>query len=116
MHLLADESVDYGIIKNLRSLGIEILSIMEISPGISDQEVLKLANQKNLLLVTEDKDFGELVHRLKMEHKGILLIRMNDVPRNERLTIIPEAIKISYPELENNFSVLMSNGLRIKRH
>ena len=116
MQLAADESVDNGIIQNLRFLGIEVFSIAEISPGIQDEKVLQFAYQKNLLLVTEDKDFGELVHRLKMNHKGILLIRMNDISRTERLKIVPLTIKDSFAKLENNFSVLMSNGLRIKRH
>ena len=114
MHIVADESVDFGIVLKLRDFGIEVYSIIESSPGISDELVLEIASGKNLLLITEDKDFGELAYRLKMNHKGILLIRMNDLQRVERLQIIPEIIIKHFAKLQNNFSVLMSNGLRIK--
>lgn len=112
--MIADESVDNGIIRHLRLLGFEILPIAEYSPGIDDKSVLQIAYDKDLVLITEDKDFGELVYRLKMKHKGVLLIRMNDLSREERLKIIPSIINSFCSKLGNNFSVLSSNGLRIK--
>ena len=74
MKLVADESVDFGIIKLLRENKIEVLSIAHQKKGISDIEVLNIANENKCLLITEDKDFGELTHRLKLKHYGILLI------------------------------------------
>jgi predicted nuclease of predicted toxin-antitoxin system len=116
MQLIADESVDYGIIIKLRLIGFDVLSIADYSPGIDDKEVLQISFERNLLLITEDKDFGDLVYRLKMAHKGILLIRMNDISRIDRLKIVPVMIKDFFVDLENNFSVLTSNGLRVKKH
>lgn len=49
---------------------------MEQSPSASDAEVLAIAFKRNALLITEDKDFGELVFRFQKPHKGILLIRI----------------------------------------
>jgi len=115
MQLLADESVDYGIIKNLRILNFDVLSIADYSPGIDDKAVLEIAIKTNRLLITEDKDFGELVYRLKMYHKGILLIRMSDLSRSERLKVVPSTIKDFFTKLQNSFSVMTSNGLRIKK-
>lgn len=57
MKIVADESVDFGIIIKLRSFGIEVNSIAESTPGIKDTEVLETALNQGLLLVTEDKDF-----------------------------------------------------------
>jgi len=65
-------------------------------------------------LVTEDKDFGELTYRLNLEHKGILLIRLNDIPRRERIEIASEMIEKYVDKLFDNFSVLTPKGLRIK--
>jgi len=114
MKLVADESVDFSIVKNLRTLGFDVLSISESHSGISDAMVLQLAFEKQQLLITEDKDFGELAHRMKMEHAGILLIRMNDLPRSERILKITTAIETYYPILLNKFSVLSANGLRLR--
>lgn len=69
MMLVADESVDSGIIIQLRQTGIDVVSISEISSGIKDSEVLKMAAVNQCLLITEDKDFGELAYRLKLVHR-----------------------------------------------
>jgi len=114
MALVADESVDSGITKGLRKKGIFVFSVAEKCWGIKDSEVLKIAFEKDSILMTEDKDFGELAFRLKFQHKGILLIRLNDLPRDERLILAVETITLHLNEMKNNFSVLSKNGLRIK--
>jgi predicted nuclease of predicted toxin-antitoxin system len=114
MKLVADESVDFGIIIRLRQKGIVVVSIYEDYSGIKDTEVLKIANDNQCLLITEDKDFGELTYRLKLEHNGILLIRLCEIPRKDRLNIVPDVIEKRFDKLENNFSVLTKRGLRIK--
>lgn len=114
MWLVADESVDFGIIQRLRLKGINVISISEKFSGIKDTEVIKIAAENKCILVTEDKDFGELTYRLKYIHSGILLVRLNDMARNERIEFVPEIIEKHFPQLQNNFSVLSKNGLRIK--
>jgi predicted nuclease of predicted toxin-antitoxin system len=114
MNLVADESVDFGIISRLRQLGIIVISISEISSGIKDSEVLKIASENQCLLITEDKDFGELAYRLKLVHRGILLIRLSDTPRKERILIVAETIEKHFDQLLYNFSVINKSGLRIK--
>jgi predicted nuclease of predicted toxin-antitoxin system len=69
MNIVADESVDFGIISLLRQKGIEVLSIAEKNFGIKDEEVLTIAVKNQSLLITEDKDFGELTYRLKWNTK-----------------------------------------------
>ena len=49
MNLIADESVDSGIISRLRQLGIAVVSISEISAGIKDSEVLKISADDQIL-------------------------------------------------------------------
>ena len=116
MKLVADESVDFGIIKLLRENKIEVLSIAHQKKGISDIEVLNIANENKCLLITEDKDFGELTHRLKLKHYGILLIRLSNLNRSERLILASEMIQKHYKDFQNNFAVLTSTNLRIKRY
>jgi len=114
MAIVADESVDFGIVKLLRADKLNILAISEEHSGITDLEVLKFAVKRNAILITEDKDFGELAFRLKYKHKGILLIRLSDIPRKERIKTASEIIKEHVEKLKGNFSVLNSHGLRIK--
>jgi predicted nuclease of predicted toxin-antitoxin system len=114
MKVVADESVDYGIILKLRQKGIDVLSILEESSGIKDEEVLVIAVENQSLLITEDKDFGELTYRLKHDHKGILLIRLNDIPRVERIEVVSELIEKHIDDLFNNFTVVDKRGIRTK--
>ena len=65
-------------------------------------------------LITEDKDFGELAFRLKFDHSGIVLIRLSEVSRKERIKIASNTIEKYFDKFKNNFSILTKNGLRIK--
>jgi predicted nuclease of predicted toxin-antitoxin system len=57
--IIADENIDTRLILKLRELGFDVHAIRENNSGISDKEVLKLANNKKALLITEDADFGK---------------------------------------------------------
>ena len=76
MKIVADESVDKQIIDRFRAQGHNILFIAELDPGIDDETVLLRSRQSNAILLTADKDFGELVFRQRLLHSGILLIRL----------------------------------------
>jgi predicted nuclease of predicted toxin-antitoxin system len=64
MKIVADEGVDRQVVEALRGENHDVTYIAELAPGISDEEVLQLANERDALLLTTDKDFGELVFRL----------------------------------------------------
>jgi predicted nuclease of predicted toxin-antitoxin system len=51
---------------------------VEEQPALGDIDVLNVAISNDALLVTEDKDFGELVFRLRLNHSGVLLVRIED--------------------------------------
>lgn len=63
MKFLADENVDKPIVKRLRDDGHTVLYVLETEPSISDDEVIRRASEELALLLTADKDFGELVFR-----------------------------------------------------
>ena len=60
--LLADESCDFAVVRALRQAGHDVTAISEIAPGIPDEGVAALADREDRVLVTEDRDFGRLVH------------------------------------------------------
>jgi predicted nuclease of predicted toxin-antitoxin system len=78
--LLADEGVDSAIVTRLRSDGHDVVYVAELSPGITDEAVLELANADERIPMTADKDFGELVFRLRRVAFGILLVRLPGLP------------------------------------
>ena|SRR4051794_25859359 len=110
--IVADESVDFRIVNALRDAGLIVYAVAEEFPSISDRSVLSIAVEKQALLITEDKDFGELVFRLKLPHTGVLLIRIEKA--DHKLPSVIASIKDHYNDLINKFSVISDNKLRIK--
>jgi predicted nuclease of predicted toxin-antitoxin system len=66
VNFLADECCDAFLVTGLRSDGHDVLYIKEIAPGSDDNVVLQMAAKQQRILLTEDKDFGELVVRLRL--------------------------------------------------
>ena len=75
MNLLADESVDRPIVERLRADNHSVVYVAELDPGVGDDAVLERANHGAMLLITADRDFGELVFRLRRIHADVVLIR-----------------------------------------
>lgn len=115
INFVADESVDFDLISALRSKNYEIISILEDFSGVSDTKVLEIAVQNKAILLTEDKDFGELVIRLKLEHFGILLIRLEGMNLIDKREVLLKAIMNHQKDMIQNFSVLSSKQLRIRQ-
>lgn len=115
MILVCDEGIDRSIVERLRVDGHEVIYIAELSPSISDDEVLKEANVRGAVLITADKDFGELVFRMGTLSKGVLLIRLHDVPTQERAVLVGAAVREHGSEFPGAFSVLSPTKLRIRK-
>ena len=65
MRIIADESVNYLLVLELRQKGYQILSIAENYPSIEDEDILSISLNPPAIVITEDKDFGELVFKHK---------------------------------------------------
>ncbi|KYF50440.1 hypothetical protein BE08_17255 [Sorangium cellulosum] len=61
--ILADENIAAPIVERLRADGVTVLQVAEIAPTVADSEVLRLAAEHDAIVLTGDKDFGELVVR-----------------------------------------------------
>lgn len=77
MRLLSDEGVDRPIFERLRADGHELLYVAELDPGISDETVLRTAHERGMAVITTDKDFGELIFRMKRVSAGVILLRLS---------------------------------------
>jgi predicted nuclease of predicted toxin-antitoxin system len=77
MKLLADENLPAPVIAALRRLGHDVLAVAESKPGASDAEVLATAVQQNRLLLTLDRDYGDLIfHNGRPAPAGVILFRL----------------------------------------
>lgn len=115
MNFLADESLDFPIINKLREEGHVVLAIADMSPSISDDEVLDIANAQVMLLITGDKDFGELIFRLKRVARGVILVRLLGISAAMKARIVSDAIQEHGNEMEGCFTVIEPGNIRIRR-
>ena len=115
MNFLADESIEGEIVARLRQEGYSVLYVAEMSPGISDDEVLDLANQSGSLLLTGDKDFGELVYRQHRLTSGVILVRLEGLPPLTKAGIVAAMIGKHQSELNQSFAVITPGITRIRR-
>lgn len=115
MKILADESMDHEIVIRLREEGHDVKYVSEISPGIMDEEVLALASDENTLLVTADKDFGELIFRQGFVKRGIVLYRLAGLSAREKAQIVSFAIAEHGDALLQSFGVIAEKAVRIRK-
>lgn len=114
MNILADESVAHPIIERLRADGHTVISIRETARGDTDDHVLARSLKADSPLLTEDKDFGELIYRLAAEHAGVVLIRLGTLPRATRAEMVSRALRDHGSEFIGHFSVITPSGIRIR--
>lgn len=115
MKILADESVDRPIVERLRESDYDVEYIAEIEPGISDQDVLEIANKTKAILLTADKDFGELVYRDHYDiGAGVVLLRFAGLSPAEKADKAIDAIREFTSDDESRFLVVTKSGIRYR--
>jgi len=72
VNLVANEGVDRPVVERLRRDGHEVVYVAELSPSITDEEVLQQANVRSAVLLTADKDFGSRGWRTRRRLKSSL--------------------------------------------
>jgi predicted nuclease of predicted toxin-antitoxin system len=77
MRLLANENIGASVVQRLRDQGHDVVSVKESLRGSSDETILALARTEDRLVLTHDKDFGELAFRSGLAASGIILFRLS---------------------------------------
>ena len=94
--------------------GHDVLSVSAIDPKASDERIMALAIEENRVLVTEDKDFGELVFVRRLPHGPI--VRLVELTVDEQVRGIAELLELHVGELIGPVIVTVTRGrIRIRR-
>ena len=114
MRFLADENLHADLVRWLRSQGHDVSYAAETAAGEPDESVLRRARAEDRVLVTDDKDFGELVVRKGIANAGVLLLRQRNpsVPdRIARLAAIWESVA---QKMSRSFVVVSDRRVRVR--
>lgn len=115
MMLLADENIEKPIVEFLRDKGFDVFYIIEGKLSISDEEILNIADKENRILITNDKDFGELIFYQKKISSGVLLIRSSKEKASHKVSLFETHLEQIKNKLAGNFVVLSESGVRIRK-
>lgn len=115
MKILADENIEREFIEALREADFDVLSVRESYGGSADNEILQIAVEKQAVIITYDTDFGELVFRFGLQSHGVILLRVHGLSLAEKAQITILAIREHEAELENAFTVISENSVRIRK-
>ena len=111
---LVDESTGIKVYEFLLGKGFNTLYVSNIMPRAVDEEVLAFAEKEKRILITNDKDFGELIFRLKRPSSGIVLLRLKrDFPKN-RIKYLVYLLDNHFDKIEGNFIVIKEGQIRIR--
>jgi predicted nuclease of predicted toxin-antitoxin system len=114
VRLCANENVPEACVVALRQFGHDVVWIRETAPGSSDADVLARARNEERLLITFDKDFGDLVfHRGLQASQGVVLLRIAQ-PSAALVAQRVVAILASRTDWLGQYSVVEEHSVRMR--
>ncbi|HUI56879.1 MAG TPA: DUF5615 family PIN-like protein [Bryobacteraceae bacterium] len=115
MKFLAGENFPRPALEALRKAGWDVFSIAQSCPGVSDDEIIALCADQQRVLLTFDKDFGELVFRRGLSTaSGIVLFRITPESPEEAAGVASALVE-SQPDLGGVFCVVSRDRIRVRQ-
>ena len=113
MRFLADENCDMAAVRALRTAGYDVALVRDRNRGASDDAVIQLAQDEGRILLTEDKDFGQLVRAGSAEKVGVVLLRFPARARASMGPTLLQAASVLSTRLAAGFTVVEPGRFRI---
>lgn len=115
MRFLADESCDAAVVRAVHEAGHDVTPVRDTMRGANDQSVLDAALRQQRVVLTEDKDFGELVFARSAPALGVLLLRYPAAARDRVAQRVVDFVAVRGAELVGSFVVIGPSRTRVRR-
>lgn len=113
MDFVADESCVELVVRALRDAGHNVIAIAEVAKGATDEQVLAYSLDQKRVLITEDRDFGELVYVRGRPTAGIILLRFPSSARIAKPVAVVEAVGKLGSRLHGAFTTIEPGRVRM---
>ncbi len=113
MKFLVDECTGKRLAKLLEKAGFDVVFVGDWKPSATDDEVLEKAEKEDRILITDDKDFGELIFRLGKPSKGVILLRLSTTDPMKRFRVLNEVLKLV--DVKGKFVVVGDEAVRVRK-
>jgi len=117
VNLLANENFPKASVLFLRELGYDITSIGEDNPSVSDDSVMTIAQQEQRLILTFDRDYGELIFKYNYKpEQGVLYLRLTDYSPEDPGRIVHELLSANKLEIARRLTVFDGSTIRQRKY
>ncbi|MCC6174964.1 MAG: DUF5615 family PIN-like protein [Chloroflexi bacterium] len=114
MRFLVDASSDARLVDHLRSLGHDVTRIGTDYPArLRDVDVLETAHREQRILITDDRDFGELIFRQHHPHVGVIYLRLETTVFAVRRDRVDRVLASHAGQLDH-FLVVTERNVRVR--
>ena len=116
MKILANENIPLNSVQYLKSKGYDIKSIGLDNPSISDNEVIEIAIKEDRLIITFDRDYGELIYKYGYKPKaGVIYLRFKEFSPVFPGQLIHDILQLRELNFNNKLTVIDENGIRQRK-
>ena len=116
MKFIVDENLGPSISNWLKNKGFDTFCVLQEATSVDDTIVLDIANNEDRIIVTNDKDFGELVFKNRLPCKGVILLRLDDNSLLGRINALENLFENYFNLIsQDNFIVVSGENVRIKK-
>ncbi len=113
MQFLANENIPSKSISILRNAGYDVIAIGEESPGISDRDILNRAQIEHRIILTFDRDYGELIYKRRlMIPAGVVYFRFIPISPEETGSYFVDQLKTPELKWEGKFTIIERGRIR----
>ena len=114
MNFLADAHISQEMIAMIRSLGHDCLDSTAIPARMPDVDVLQMAAAEGRVVITADKDFGELVFLHQIACPGVVLVRLDAADETDRVAKLRSVFPTILSRLPGSFISVTASGVRAR--
>lgn len=112
MQFLADVNIERRIVLHLRSAGYDVLWIPEYDCRMTDTALLDRAVQEQRIVITNDKDFGNLIFLQRKAAVGVILFRIDDQNVRVKITILKNMLLRYQDKFVGHFVTIARKRIR----
>jgi predicted nuclease of predicted toxin-antitoxin system len=120
MRFLVDECTGTSVVACLRAEDHDAVAVVEVMPEADDEEILDRAVSEGRIVVTadkqhpKDKDFGEMVFRRGLAHRGVVLLRLRDERAENKVRMMKVVLAQVGERLPSRYVVATESGIRVR--
>ncbi len=114
MRFLVDESTGQSVVEFLRGLGHDVVAVADSMPQAIEPDILAAAAADARVIVTNDKDFGELVFRLGIAHRGVVLLRLRHDSADNKKRVLQSVLNRLGEQIVGRFVIATETHVRVR--